>query len=162
MNPHHETGPHSCCAHKHRPQPVTTTASKDAIYTCPMHPEVRQIGPGNCPKCGMALEPLVATAEEDTSEPVEMTRHFWISVVLTLPLMGISMSEFIPGLALPHRIGMQAFNWLQAIFATPVVLWVGWPFFVRAWASFRSWNLNMFSLIGLGVAAAYLFSVVAL
>ncbi len=137
-------------------------APQDAIYTCPMHPEVRQIGPGTCPICGMALEPLLATAEEDTSELDDMTRRFRIGVGLTLPLLALTMSEFVPGLDLPHRIGMSAFNWLQALLATPVVLWGGWPFFQRAWASFKSWNLNMFSLIGLGVAAAYLFSVVAL
>ena len=132
------------------------------IYTCPMHPEIRQIGPGNCPICGMALEPLMPTAEEDTSELDDMTRRFWLSVVLSLPLLAISMSEFIPGLNLHHRIGVTTFNWLQAALATPVVLWGGWPFFERAWASFKRWNLNMFSLIGLGVAAAYLFSVFAL
>ena len=137
-------------------------AAKDAIYTCPMHPEIRQVGPGNCPKCGMALEPLLATADEDTSELQDMTRRFWVSAVLTLPLLVITMSEFVPGLNLHHMLSADAFNWLQALLATPVVLWGGWPFFVRGWASFKTWNLNMFSLIGLGTAAAYLFSVMAL
>ncbi len=150
--------------HKHAvAAPAPTGASdKEVIYTCPMHPQVRQVGPGNCPICGMALEPLVATAEEDTSELEDMTRRFWVSVVLTLPLLVVTMSEFVPGLNLHHMLSAQMFNWLQAALATPVVLWGGWPFFVRAWASFRTWNLNMFSLIGLGTAAAYLFSVVAL
>jgi len=137
-------------------------ASKNALYTCPMHPEVQQIGPGTCPKCGMALEPMDAAASEDTSELNDMSRRFWVSLALSLPLLFITMSEFIPGLNLQQRIGAATFNWLQALLATPVVLWGGWPFFVRAWASFKSWNLNMFSLIGLGTAAAFLFSVFAL
>ncbi len=137
-------------------------ASRDALYTCPMHPEVQQIGPGNCPKCGMALEPMDAVAQEDSSELRDMTRRFWVSLALSLPLLFITMSEFIPGLNLHHWIGIDTFNWLQAALATPVVLWGGWPFFVRGWASFKTWNLNMFSLIGLGTAAAYLFSAFAL
>ncbi|MEO8628919.1 MAG: HAD-IC family P-type ATPase, partial [Betaproteobacteria bacterium] len=150
--------------HKHTvvaPAPVPTSG-KEVIYTCPMHPQVRQVGPGNCPICGMALEPLVATADEDTSELEDMTRRFWVSVVLALPLLVVTMCEVVPGLNLHRMLSAQMFNWLQAALATPVVLWGGWPFFVRAWASFRTWNLNMFSLIGLGTAAAYLFSVVAL
>ena len=140
----------------------TSAADQGAIYTCPMHPEVRQVGPGNCPICGMALEPLLATAEEDTSELDDMTRRFKVSVALSLPLLLISMSDLIPALNLHHMIGVNAFNWLQAALATPVVLWGGWPFMQRAWSSFKTWKLNMFSLIGLGVAAAYLFSLVAL
>jgi len=132
------------------------------IYTCPMHPQVRQVGPGNCPICGMALEPLDATAGEDGGELRDMTRRFWTSVALTAPLLVITMSELVPGLDLYHQIGATAFNWLQALLATPVVLWGGGPFFVRAWASFKTWRLNMFSLIGLGVAAAFVFSIVAL
>ncbi|HKQ30509.1 MAG TPA: heavy metal translocating P-type ATPase [Burkholderiales bacterium] len=137
-------------------------APAGAIYTCPMHPEIRQVGPGSCPICGMALEPLMPTAEEDTSELDDMMRRFWMSMALTAPLLLISMSEFIPGFNLHHRIGLNAFNGLQALLATPVVLWGGWPFFVRGWASFRTWNLNMFSLIALGTATAYVFSVIAL
>ncbi|NMM26478.1 MAG: heavy metal translocating P-type ATPase [Glaciimonas sp.] len=137
-------------------------ASKDALYTCPMHPEVQQIGPGTCPKCGMALEPMDAAAQEDSGELRDMTRRFWISLALSLPLLFITMSEFIPGVNLHHWMGINTFNWLQAALATPVVLWGGWPFFVRGWASFQTWNLNMFSLIGLGTAAAYLFSAFAL
>jgi P-type Cu2+ transporter len=137
-------------------------APQGAIYTCPMHPEIRQVGPGNCPICGMALEPLMPTAEEDTSELDDMTRRFWVGVLLTSPLLLISMSEFIPGLDLHHRLGLNVFNWLQAFLATPVVLWGGWPFFERGWASFKTWNLNMFSLIALGTATAYVFSVIAL
>ena len=146
-----------------RDMPVTAAAvAPGTIYTCPMHPEIRQVGPGKCPKCGMALEPLLATAAEDNSELQDMTRRFWVSVALALPLLVITMSEFVPGLNLHHLVSGEAFNWMQAVLATPVVLWGGWPFFVRAWASFKTWNLNMFSLIGIGTGAAYLFSLVGL
>ncbi|MBI1891589.1 MAG: heavy metal translocating P-type ATPase [Burkholderiales bacterium] len=140
---------------------AATPADSKAIYTCPMHPEVQQVGPGTCPKCGMALEPLHASAEEDTTELDDMTRRFKLGLVLTLPLVVVSMGDLL-GLDLTHQLGMQVFNWMQAALATPVVLWCGWPFLVRAVASVKTWNLNMFSLIGLGVTAAYLFSVVAL
>ena len=139
-----------------------SAASNDALYTCPMHPEVRQIGPGACPKCGMALEPMDATAEEDGSELRAMTLRFRASLAFSLPLLFMTMSELIPGVNLQHWIGIKPFNWLQAGLATPVVLWGGWPFFVRGWASFKTWNLNMFSLISLGTAAAFLFSAFAL
>ncbi len=138
------------------------TAPTDVLYTCPMHPEIRQAGPGSCPICGMALEPMDAAAPEDTSELRDMTRRFWVSSALSLPLLFITMSEFIPGLNLPHRIGINTFNWLQTMLATPVVLWGGWPFFVRGWESFRTWRLNMFSLIALGTGAAFLFSIFTL
>ena len=139
-----------------------TAIKKDAMYTCPMHPEIQQIGPGVCHKCGMALEPMDASVEEDTTELRDMTRRFWVSLVLTLPLLILTMGDLIPGLNLIQRLGVNTFNWVQLILATPVVLWGGWPFFVKAWASFRTWNLNMFSLIGLGTSAAFLFSVFAL
>jgi heavy metal translocating P-type ATPase len=144
------------------PLAAVPASSAGAIYTCPMHPEVRQLGPGSCPKCGMALELLIAAAVEDTTELDNMTRRFWISVALTLPLIFISMSEFVPGLNLHHRLGNATINWLQAALATPVVLWAGQPFFVRAAASFKTWHLNMFSLIGLGTGAAWGFSAIAL
>ncbi|MFC3106908.1 heavy metal translocating P-type ATPase [Undibacterium arcticum] len=145
------------------PTPAAPTkAAADAIYTCPMHPEIEQRGPGTCPLCGMALEPLEASAEADTGELDDMTRRLKISAVLTLPLLAVSMGDILPGVEIAHRIGIDAFNWLQAALATPVVLWAGLPFFERALASFRNRHLNMFSLIGLGVAVAYLFSVVAL
>ncbi|GAB3551877.1 heavy metal translocating P-type ATPase [Noviherbaspirillum agri] len=154
---------HGGGAHAHGTMPAAAKAARtDVMYTCPMHPQVQQLGPGNCPICGMALEPMDATVTEDTSELKDMTRRFWISLALTLPLLLITMSEFIPGLNLHHRIGIATFNWIQAILATPVVVWGGWPFFVRGWASFKTWNLNMFSLIGLGTAAAQLFSMFAL
>jgi heavy metal translocating P-type ATPase len=144
------------------PKPKQQAAAKDVLYTCPMHPEVQQLGPGSCPKCGMALEPMDASAEEDTSELRDMTRRFRVSLALTVPLLLLTMGEMEAGLNPHQRLGHAAFNWLQAILATPVVLWGGWPFFVRAIASFKTWNLNMFSLIGLGTASAFLFSVFAL
>ena len=143
------------------PAASVDAAAPGAIYTCPMHPEIRQVGPGSCPICGMALEPLLATATEDTSELDDMARRFWISAVLSLPLLVITMGEFV-GLDLHHLLSANAFNWGQAVLATPVVLWGGWPIFVRAWASFKTWNLNMFSLIGIGTGAAYLFSLAGL
>jgi heavy metal translocating P-type ATPase len=132
-----------------------------AIYTCPMHPEVEQIGPGTCPKCGMALEPRDATTEQDDGELRDMTRRFWVCLICSLPLLVLGMSEMLPSLDLHARLGMMWFDGLQAALATPVVLWGGWPFLVRAVASFKTWQLNMFSLIGLGTAAAYLFSLVS-
>ena len=161
LNAPRPAGPARAHPHQHVSAPGAP-AEKGTVYTCPMHPEVRQIGPGICPECGMALEPLVATLKEDTSELRDMTRRFWVSVALTLPLLVISMGELVPALNLRERLDTTALNWLQAALATPVVLWCGWPFFVRAWMSFQTWHLNMFSLIGIGTGAAYLFSMAGL
>ncbi|MET3137742.1 heavy metal translocating P-type ATPase [Undibacterium sp. GrIS 1.2] len=148
------------------PKVATKPIAKDAIYTCPMHLEIQQIGPGTCPKCGMALEPMEASAEEDTTELDDMTRRFRFSVLLSVPLLLISMGDMLPALQLHQRLAMSlwstSFSWLQFALATPVVLWAGWPFFERSIASFKSHHLNMFSLIGVGTATAYLFSLVAL
>ena len=130
-------------------------------YTCPMHPEVRQMGPGACPLCGMALEPVVASLEEDTSELDDMTRRFRWSLVVTVPILAFMISDFLPGQPLQHALAPAWMTWSQFALATPVVLWGGWPFFVRGWASLVSRHLNMFTLIALGVGAAYGFSVVA-
>ncbi len=138
------------------------TAAKDAVYTCPMHLEIEQIGPGTCPLCGMALEPKEASAEEDTGELDDMTRRFKFSLLLSLPLLVLSMGDMLPGVSFHHWLGMTVFNWLQLVLAAPVVLWAGLPFFERALASFKSGHLNMFSLIGVGTAAAFLFSLLAL
>jgi Cu2+-exporting ATPase len=137
-------------------------APAGAIYTCPMHPQIRQPGPGNCPICGMTLEPLLAGTQEDTSELDDMSRRLRISAALSIPLLVVTSAEFVPGLNLHHWTAGGWFNWVQGALGTPVVLWGGWPFFVRAFASFKSRHLNMFSLIGLGTAAAWSFSVVAL
>ncbi|MFZ3004081.1 MAG: heavy metal translocating P-type ATPase [Undibacterium umbellatum] len=143
-----------------RPAPKAVT--KDAIFTCPMHLEIEQVGPGTCPLCGMALEPKEASVEEDTSELDDMWRRFKFSLILSLPLLIMTMGDMLPGVSFHRLLGMTAFNWLQFILATPVVLWAGLPFFERALASFKTMHLNMFSLIGVGTAAAYLFSLVAL
>ena len=137
------------------------TGPADAIYTCPMDPEIKQVGPGSCPICGMALEPMHATIEEDTTELDDMTRRFWFSLVLSLPLLLLSMGEWI-GFDSATLLGHSANAWLQGVLATPVVLWFGWPFLERGAQSFKSGHLNMFSLIAMGVMAAWLFSAIGL
>ncbi len=158
------------CLHKFSadPEAVLNPKSKppsptDIEYTCPMHPEVVQIGPGSCPKCGMALEPKVfsLTAEEDTSELDDMKRRFRISLVLTLPVFFLAMSEMIPGQPVQHAIGHRLVTLLQFALATPVVLWGGWPFFERGWASIVNRSPNMFTLIAIGTGAAFIYSIVA-
>ncbi|MGE0547135.1 MAG: heavy metal translocating P-type ATPase [Kofleriaceae bacterium] len=139
------------------PAPPTTEQTR-AIYTCPMHPEVRQRGPGSCPKCGMALEPdePIADAGPDP-ELIDMTRRLWISAVLTLPILVVAMGEMF---GLP-RIGGASRSWIELALATPVVAWGGWPVFARGWASLTHRSLNMFTLIAIGTGAAFGFSVVA-
>jgi len=130
------------------------------IYTCPMHPEVRQVGPGACPKCGMALEPETISADDGPNpELIDFTRRFWVGLVLTLPVFAMEMGGHLFGLRMPF--GHQTGAWIQLILATPVVLWAGWPFLERGWASVRTGHLNMFTLIAMGAGAAWLFSVVA-
>ncbi len=138
------------------------TAEKKVEYTCPMHPQIVRDKPGNCPICGMALEPRTVSLEEEKNpELVHMTRRFWVGVVLSVPLLLIAMSEFVPGNPLERFVSMRVLGWIQFALATPVVVWGGWPFFVRGWQSIVNRSLNMFTLIGLGVAVAYLFSVIA-
>src|SRR5665213_2711744 len=133
-------------------------AVEGAIYICPMHPQVRQSGPGACPICGMALEPEMPTADTGPNpELADMTRRFWIGLVLALPVMIIDMSGHFGA----HWFAPAVSNWIQFIFATPVVLWAGWPFFVRGGQSLVTRNLNMFTLIAMGTGVAYLYSVVA-
>src|ERR1035437_6147537 len=132
------------------------------IYTCPMHPQIRQGGPGNCPICGMALEPVTATAEVSSNrELADMTRRFWVGLVLTLPVFVLEMGGHIPSLGLHDLVPPRISTWIQFALSTPVVLWAGWPFFERGWASVVHRSLNMFSLIALGTGAAYLYSVFA-
>ena len=178
--------------------PAAPAPTDDRFYTCPMHPEVRQRGPGSCPKCGMALEPLApaptrprtkwtcpmhpqivrdepgscpicgmalepmtpAADEGPDPELADMTRRFWIGLVLTLPLLAFVMGDMLPGQPLRHLISGRVLAWLQLILATPVVLWAGWPFFVRGWASIVNRSLNMFTLIAIGTGMAYAYSVV--
>jgi P-type Cu+ transporter len=130
----------------------------DAIYTCPMHPEIRQVGPGSCPICGMALEPLDVTAEQGPNvELIDMQRRFWIGLALALPVFLLEMSNHLLGMILAPTIS----NWVQLLLATPVVVWAGAPFFERAWQSVVTRNLNMFTLIALGTGAAWGYSVIA-
>jgi len=134
----------------------------DTDYTCPMHPEIVSDAPGSCPICGMALEPRTMTLDEETNpELVDMTRRFWVSVALAVPLFGIAMSEFLPGNPIERIASMRVLVWIELALATPVVVWGGWPFFVRFWQSIINRSLNMFTLIGLGVAVAYIYSVIA-
>jgi Cu+-exporting ATPase len=131
-------------------------------YTCPMHPEILRDAPGSCPICGMALEPrTISLTEDENPELADMTRRFWVSVVLSFPLLLFAMSEMLPGNLFERLVPMRSLIWIQLGLATPVVLWCGWPFFVRAWQSIVNRSLNMFTLIGLGVAVAYLYSLVA-
>jgi Cu+-exporting ATPase len=142
--------------------PVPTPAKGEKIeYTCPMHPEVIRDAPGFCPICGMALEPRTAMIEEDTAELDDMKRRFWVSAVLSLPVLIIGMSDLIPGDPARTILGPRVSTLVSLVLATPVVLWGGWPFFVRAWYSIVNRSLNMFTLIGLGVGVAYVYSLIA-
>jgi len=145
--------------------PAAATAKAEpvpegTVYTCPMHPEIRQVGPGSCPICGMALEPVLVSLEaEPNVELIDMTRRFWIGLVLAIPVFILEMGGHLFGLT--HVIGQQVSNWLQLILATPVVLWAGWPFFQRGWQSLVNRSLNMFTLIAMGTGTAWIYSVVA-
>ncbi|MDR3496194.1 MAG: heavy metal translocating P-type ATPase [Ancalomicrobiaceae bacterium] len=141
-------------------KPKTVGGPKDAIYTCPMHPEIRHVGPGTCPICGMALEPEVATAETGpNAELIDMTRRFWIALALAVPVFILEMGGHLVDL---HRLlGAEASSWIQLVLATPVVIWAGWPFLVRAGQSLVTRNLNMFTLIAMGTGVAWSYSVVA-
>src|SRR5262249_6894397 len=141
--------------------PPGPVGQQDVEYTCPMHPEIVQRGPGSCPICGMALEPVVARADEGPSaELVDMTRRFWVAAAPSIPVLGLSMGTRIFD-ALDDAVPDQVSAWLQLVLATPVVLWAGAPFFSRAWTSVRTLKLNMFTLIAMGTGVAWLFSVVA-
>jgi Cu+-exporting ATPase len=130
-------------------------------YTCPMHPQIIRIGPGACPICGMALEPRTAVGDEENPELASMTHRFWISLALTIPVLILGMSDLIPGEPLQHWLSARAIGWIELLLATPVVLWGGWPFFERGWASIKNRSPNMFTLIALGTGTAYIYSVVA-
>jgi P-type Cu+ transporter len=135
---------------------------EDKTYTCPMHPQIVRDAPGSCPICGMALEPRTVTAEvEENHELVDMTRRLWVSVALTAPLLLIAMSDLLPGRPFEQWMSRQTQSWIELILASPVVLWAGWPFFDRAWQSLRNRSPNMFTLIGLGVGVAYIYSLIA-
>src|SRR5688572_10587457 len=144
------------------PAPSVAAGADTREYTCPMDPEVRQIGPGACPKCGMALEPVTVSLDDaGNPELDDMLRRFRVSLGLTLPILAFMISDVLPGQPLQHVMSPAAMTWTQFALATPVVLWGGWPFFVRGWASVVNRHLNMFTLIALGVGAAFGFSVIA-
>ena len=157
-----ETKPGACpiCGMALEPEDVTALPTRTE-YTCPMHPEVVQAEPGSCPMCGMALEPRTVTVEETNPELVDMTHRFWQSVALGAPIFALMISEMLPGQPLQQLVSSRVLVWLQFLLATPVVLWIGRPLFERAWSSIISRHLNMFTLIGLGTGAAYLYSVAA-
>ncbi|MCG7392942.1 heavy metal translocating P-type ATPase [Microvirga sp. ACRRW] len=143
-----------------KPERKAEAVPEGTIYTCPMHPQIRQVGPGSCPICGMGLEPVLATAEAGPShELVDMTRRFWIGLVLSLPVVALEMGGHLTGLS--HYVSQQQSNWIQMLLGTPVVLWAGWPFFVRGWQSLVTRNLNMFTLIAMGTGVAWIYSMVA-
>lgn len=155
-----QPGPGACPKCGMALEPVV--ASSKTEWTCPMHPEIVRDTPGSCPICGMALEPKTITVvEEENPELIDMARRFKVSVVLSVPLIYIAMGGFIPAIAPEKVIPMETLKWLELFLATPVVLWGGWPFFVRGWLSIVTWNPNMFTLIGLGVGVAYGYSIVA-
>lgn len=140
---------------------IAVAPATQTEYVCPMHPEVVQDQPGSCPKCGMALEPREITLEEENPELKDMTRRFWIGLVLAFPVFFLAMSEMIPGKPVQEILPPSVMSWVQWALATPVVLWCGWPFFQRAWASVVNRSLNMFTLIALGTGTAYVYSAVA-
>ncbi len=158
-----QPGPGVCpkCGMALEPVELAVASSKTE-WTCPMHPEVVRDEPGSCPICGMALEPKTITAEEqENPELIDMTRRLKISVVLSIPLIYIAMGGLIPAISPEKFIPLRMLKWLELVLATPVVLWGGWPFFVRGWKSIITWNPNMFTLIGLGTGVAYGYSIVA-
>jgi len=166
MHEHHDHSAHAHHDHSHHAHaPAATKAAlqgdpSQVEYTCPMHPQVRQMGPGSCPICGMALEPVLAAADQaESPELRDMTRRFWIGTALTLPVFALEMGGHL--FNIHHLIAQQTSNWVQLLSGTPVVLWAGWPFFTRAVASVKHRSLNMFSLIALGTGAAWLYSIVA-
>ena len=157
------------CRQKFLSTPASTKHEKKpqskAIYTCPMHPEVQQDHPGNCPKCGMTLELKTMTAgtgKEENTELRDMTRRLWLGAVLTLPVFVLAMAHLIPVLGHESWVISDASRWIQFVLSTPVVLWAGWPFFQRGWRSLVTWHLNMFTLIAVGVGTAFAYSVVAI
>ncbi len=155
--------PASFLKHQASTEIKKTPEADTQIYTCPMHPQIEQLGPGSCPICGMALEPkhITTVAEQENPELRDMSRRFWISAALTVPILVLAMTEMLPGQPVQHVLGMNLTIWIQMILATPVVLWGGLPFFKRGWESVIHRSLNMFTLIALGTASAFFYSVIA-
>lgn len=159
----HQQGPGSCpkCGMALEPESLLLSSTRTQ-YTCPMHPEVIEDEAGDCPKCGMALEPMTVEVEEDNTELNDMSRRFWLGALLAFPVFVIAMLLDMAPDFLPSSVSAKSWYWAEFVLATPVVLWAGWPFFIRAVQSVKTMNLNMFTLIGLGVSVAWLYSVVAL
>ncbi|MGH9517019.1 MAG: heavy metal-binding domain-containing protein, partial [Terriglobales bacterium] len=154
----HESKPGACPSCGMALEPEFPAARIKTEYTCPMHPEIVRDQPGNCPICGMALEPRTVTAtEEENPELRDMTRRFWISVALTAPLFAIAMSDMLRGAPVQRALPAAGLPWIELLLATPVVLWGGWPFFQRGWASIVNRSTNMFTLIALGTGVAYFY-----
>ena len=158
----HHAGSGTCakCGMALESATITAPASRTQ-YTCPMHSQIVRNEPGNCPVCGMTLEPVTVTVDETNPELDSMTRRFWVSAALTLPLLGIMVSDILPSHVLQHLLKGQVLGWFEFAIATPVVAWGGWSFFQRGWTSIITLNLNMFTLISIGAGSAYLYSVVA-
>ncbi|MHB1856086.1 MAG: YHS domain-containing protein, partial [Acidobacteriaceae bacterium] len=148
----HEKHPGACpiCGMALEPAQLTLSSTRTE-YTCPMHPEIVREEPGSCPICGMALEPRTVTVDEKNPELDDMRRRFWVGVALTIPLLAVMVDGFLPAHPIAGLLGTRVLGWVEFALATPVVLWCGWPFLERAWNSVRTWHLNMFTLIGLGV-----------
>ena len=156
------SGAHEHCGHHHagHAHAAPKDAPPGAQWTCPMHPQIVRGGPGACPICGMALEPMTPSAAQTPNpELADMTRRFWVALALSAPLFALEMGSHLLGLG--HLLSRAAMNWVQFALATPVVLWAAWPFFARGWASLQSRNLNMFTLIAMGIGVAFAYSVVA-
>ncbi len=157
------------CLEKFRADPARYLAASAPVepahearaFTCPMHPEIVRDEPGSCPICGMALEPVSGVSDEPNPELEDMTRRFWVSLALSIPVFAIAMAEMLPGAPLAARFSSNTLTWVQLALGTPVVLWGGWPFFTRGWTSLRTRKLNMFSLIAIGTGAAWTYSVLA-
>ena len=159
----HESHAHHNSAPKGGTYDTLPAGYSGPVYTCPMHAEVRQTRPGSCPICGMGLELESAAMADDGPNPelLDFTRRFWVGAVLTVPLLAFTMGPYVGFPGVREIFGERATLWIELVLGTPVVWWCGWPFLARGWASFRRWNLNMFSLISMGVLAAWLFSIVA-
>ncbi|MEN8171165.1 MAG: heavy metal translocating P-type ATPase [Pseudomonadota bacterium] len=160
-----QDGPGSCprCGMALEPLVNVPTSQVNLQYSCPMHPQIIRDEPSNCPICGMSLEPLpTSNGTEEDSELQDMNRRFWLSAILALPVFILAMLADLTPELLPQSWSMRSVQWVEFFLATPVVLWGGWPFFVRGWRSVQTWNLNMFTLIGLGVSVAWSYSVIAL
>jgi P-type Cu+ transporter len=159
-----QRGPGACPTCGMALEPITLSAPTTTVeYTCPMHPEIVRQEPGFCPICGMALEPRTVTVEDEANPELrDMTRRFWVSLALTFPLLVMAMAEMVVGAPMSHLLSGRLLTWAQLVLATPVVLWGGWPFFQRGWASIINRSLNMFTLIAIGTGTAYGYSVVAI